>query len=104
MAERDTEPGDPVDPPSAGRTVEDEPAKFSFEVGLQVQKFEPEHLCVEGDREGAIELAVQRLPNESVRSGSLLRHRPKGPLEDAAFLTHQEAMVGRSHDAVDSGR
>jgi hypothetical protein len=31
---RDTEPGDPVHPPSAGRAVEQEPSELSLEVSL----------------------------------------------------------------------
>jgi hypothetical protein len=102
VATRDTEPGDPVDRSSAGRAVEHELPEFPLEVGLHVQKLEPEHLGVQRDGMGVTESGVECFTDESVRSFSLVSHRPLRPLE-GAFTTHRPALYGSATtgDAAD---
>ena len=57
---------------TASLAVNDPRFEFSLEIGIHLQELQPKHLCLEGDRMGAVETGVQSLVNDRVRGHCLL--------------------------------
>lgn len=74
MPRLDAKARNPVHSSSAGRAVEHEASELPFELGLHVQKLEPEHPGLERDGVRAAEPVLERFMYKRIRGRSLLAH------------------------------
>jgi hypothetical protein len=75
--------------------------KLTLEVGIHLQKLEPQHLRVDPDRMIASTGSL-RFVNELVRLDSLLGDGPDGVLEDLAFSPSHVRKLERLTDMLEA--
>lgn len=92
---------DPVDRATARRAVKHELSELPLKIALHVQKLEPEHLGVNGDRVRSTSARGQDLVDEVVSLDRLLDHRADGVLEEVALPSCHAAILERGDVALD---
>jgi hypothetical protein len=82
---------------AADDAIKDDPLELALEVALHRQQFRPQHLEVHDERFGPVEAGVDRLVDDRVGVGGLLRHALNGSLENLVFvLPHDRTVVRRT--------
>src|SRR6266511_3969507 len=96
VTRRDAEPGDPVDRPAALGTVEHPPCELPLEIGLHLQEFLPQHLCLHRERVRAVQSGGMCLTHDGVSLGRLLAHGAHRALEDLGLPLPHRILAIRS--------
>jgi hypothetical protein len=60
-----------MDLTTTGRAVEDELAESFLEVSLHLEKLEPQHLCLDRDRMGAVQAGGESLIDQGIGLGAV---------------------------------